>query len=558
MLGDDDSRRKGKKEHYSTMAAVISVFSPSIDEQRWVNQSRRALDSELILQIDDFTPTIFQVPKSLKESKPEAYTPRLLGLGPYHHLRPDLHAADRQKLAEVNKFLTKNSSTKSFFSDDFLKKMKDLDPVVRANYDQYLDLQSSTLDHILSVDSFYLLHFLGAYDQKTDAANLESGRRELAGDVMMLENQIPAIAVAEMGKEIDLFSPERGTQETMLHSQLFYYCCKAHSPLKPSELWRDRRHQSSHLLAHMYHLVLNNRGYEEKSDLDLRMRRSRITEVGTEALTALSEVGLGGGASIWIKPLLFAFKSLQAWENTKLADELISNDNKTTGSRTQKILHQIPSASVLSKKHSVEFRLLEREGIKDIKLDFEDGKPVLYLPEITFEHESEVVLRNLVAYESAISTQDSTLELAEYVHLMGELLQKAEDMVILRDRGIVKGNQDDKQVVEIFNAIRNSVGKSIEESASQKAEKELKEMVEKWERGKKDVWKRGFKFVEKKAKNGMEFMRKPLGIGLKYLLYVFMVILLVLQMMQAYCQVYGCNKGPSEGNTLRSLLLHSA
>ncbi|VFQ65195.1 unnamed protein product [Cuscuta campestris] len=540
------------------MAAAISVFSPSIDEQRWVSQSRRALDSELILQIDDFTPTIFQVPKSLKESKPEAYTPRLLGLGPYHHLRPDLHAADRQKLAEVNKFLTKNSSTKSFFSDDFLKKMKDLDPVVRANYDQYLDLQSSTLDHILAVDSFYLLHFLGAYDQKTDAANLESGRPELAGDVMMLENQIPAIAVAEMGKEIDLFSPERGTQETMLHSQLFYYFCKAHSPFKLSELWRDRRHQSSHLLAHMYHLVLNNRGYEEKSDLDLRMRRSRITEVGTEALTALSEVGLGGGASIWIKPLLFAFKSLQAWENAKLADELISNDNKITGSRTQKILHQIPSASVLSKKHSVEFRLLEREGIKDIKLDFEDGKPVLYLPEITFEHESEVVLRNLVAYESAISTQDSTLELAEYVHLMGELLQKPEDMVVLHDRGIVKGNQDDKQVVEIFNAIHNSVGKSIEESASQKAGKELKEMVEKWERKKKDVWKRGFKFMEKKAKNGVEFMRKPLGIGLKYLLYVFMVILLVLQMMQAYCQVYGCNKGPSEGNTLRSLLLHSA
>ncbi|CAH9084956.1 unnamed protein product [Cuscuta epithymum] len=189
------------------MAACISAFSPSIDEGRWVSQGSRALASELILEMEDFSPTIiFQVPKSLSETNPEAYTPLLLGMGPYHHLRPDLHAADRQKLVTLNKFLAKNP-TKDF-SKHFLQKMRDLGPLVRASYDRYLDLECSTLDYILAVDSFYLLGFLGLYGPETHTADFEPGRQELAMDILKLENQIPAFAVKEMGKELGLFSAE--------------------------------------------------------------------------------------------------------------------------------------------------------------------------------------------------------------------------------------------------------------------------------------------------------------------------------------------------------------
>nr|GMD80581.1 putative UPF0481 protein At3g02645 [Ipomoea batatas] len=38
--------------------------------------------------------------------------------------------------------------------------MRNLEPVVRANYDKYLDLEGSTLDYIMAVDSLYLLGFL--------------------------------------------------------------------------------------------------------------------------------------------------------------------------------------------------------------------------------------------------------------------------------------------------------------------------------------------------------------------------------------------------------------
>ncbi|CAH9129822.1 unnamed protein product [Cuscuta epithymum] len=505
--------------------AANSEFSPSIDEERWVSLGTRALQSELILEIDGFSPTIFQVPKSLSETKPEAYTPLLLGMGPYHHLRPDLHAANLQKLVAVNKFLGKNPSMN--FSEHILKKMRDLELLVRASYDQYLDLECSTLDYILALDSFYLLAFLAMYGKETET--VEPGCQELAKDILKLENQIPERVVEEMGKYL-------GISVLTLHSELFYYFCKAHSPLKLERGQVDRNYKGSHLLAHMYNRVIN-RGRARSQPLSA----FRITEVGTKALKALSEV-LGAGASNWINPMLLALEALQVLEiSSKLADEI----TKIKLSKPPKKSHEIPSASELSKKHLVDFKLLEWEGIRDIKFDIQCTKKI-YLPEITLKYDSEVVLRNLVAYESAIATPESAFELDGYIHLMSNLLQTPDDVVMLRVKDIITGDLTDGEVLEIFNGIGKIVGNSKpkKECASRDVVKKVKQMVEEWEKKRKRyVLKRVWKCVEKKVDNGVKLMRKPVGTGMKCLVYLIMIMLLVLEMLQAYRQIYEPNKG---------------
>ncbi|CAH9129823.1 unnamed protein product [Cuscuta epithymum] len=467
--------------------AANSEFSPSIDEGRWVSFGSRALQSELILEIDGFSPTIFQVPKSLSETKPEAYTPRLLGMGPYHHLRPDLHAANLQKLVALNKFLGEESCKN--FSKHILKKMRGLELLVRASYDQYLDLDCSTLEYILAVDSFYLIIFLGMYGMETDT--LQPGCQELAKDILKLENQIPACVVEEMGNQL-------GISQITLHSELFYYFCKAHSPLKLDRGFVDCCYEGSHLLAHMYNRVMNNRGESGARFIS----GATITEAGTKALNALSEV-LGSGASKWIHPMLLAMEALQVLEiSSKLADEVA----KIKLSKPPKKSHQIPSALALSKKHSVGFRLLECEGIRDIRFDLQDGIRTVSLPQITLKCDSEVVLRNLVAYESAIATPGSAFELAGYIHLMSNLLQTPDDVAMLRVKEIITGDLTDGEVVEIFNEIGKSAGNSKPkvECASREVVKQVKQMVE--EREKRNVWKRVWKCVEKKVNNGVELM----------------------------------------------------
>ncbi|RAL38508.1 hypothetical protein DM860_002486 [Cuscuta australis] len=531
------------------MAEGISFFSPSIDEGRWFGQGTRALKSDHTIEVD-FTPTIFQVPKWLKETKPEAYTPSLLGLGPYHHLRPELHSTHTRKLALIKKYqdrVRESSPDYLFFSEPFIIKMASLEALVRASYDKYLDIEGLTVVYSISVDSFYLLDFLGAYGPRTESTVLEQpGRRELVEDVLKLENQIPNFALLEVWNQISLSKPQGDTDEAMLHSQLFYYFCKAHSPLRLAALRKDRRQKSGHLLAHMYYLIVNNRGFEEV-EIPSQAKRSKIGETGIEILKALSELGLGGAL---IKPLLFAFTAVEVLENSMLTKEIISNNKEPKEQEAKRPkIHEIPAASELSKKHKMGFMLLEKQGIKDIKLESLESIPMLHLPEITLEQDSEVVLRNLIAYEAAIAattTPESTIELAEYIDLMGDLLQTPQDVALLREKGIVKGSLNDEQVVGIFAEIRKpqTLGKLKEECASQKVGRLLKELEKKNE----TKWTKLHRSLKKRVKEGVEVVRKPCVMALKYVLYILLVVLVVLQLMQAYCQVNGCNKGGSKSN----------
>ncbi|CAH9084944.1 unnamed protein product [Cuscuta epithymum] len=539
--------------------AAISVFKPTIDEVKWVNESWMTIQTEHIIEIN-FRANIFQVPQLLKETKPEAYTPHLLGLGPYHHLRPDLHHTGHQTKLTLHKKFMKKAQTPSnnvqYFPQDYLKRVLDIEPAVRACYDQYLELSSQTLVFIIILDSFFLLDYLGSYNDNTDVANLQPGHKEVAKDILMLENQIPSQALVVIGKELGLFSTEKGTFTEMLYSQVLYYFCKAHSPLRVSEKGWARRNKSNHLLAHMHCLIVNK---APPSPIGPRAQPSYL-ELGTEILTLLNELGLGGAI---VKPLLFGFKAAQVLESSLLAQAVVGGSKElkvASGSGESDtphgvvvVSHIIPSASELSEKHGVEFRVLElNEGVKRIRFEsFEQdhAKPTIFLPEITFKYDSELVLRNLVAYEAAVSTQDSFLELGEYVDLMIDLLQTEKDVGMLREKGIIKGDAlGDGEVVEIFHGMGKyrAVGKSRMVSASKKVVIDVKEMVEKWEKMNEKAWKRVQRSVEKEVKDLVKVMRKPCTVGLKYLLYIFLAVLVVLQIMQAYCQVYGCRKVGSQ------------
>ncbi|CAH9103904.1 unnamed protein product [Cuscuta europaea] len=298
-------------------------------------------------------------------------------------------------------------------------------------------------------------------------------------------------------------------------------------------------YEGSHLLAHMYHRVINNRGGPVTR---LMSAGGKSTEDGIEALKDLSEL-LGVGASKWINPMLLALEALQVLEiSSKLADEI----TKIKLSKPPKKSHQIPSASDLSKKHNVGFRLLECEGIRDIKFDLQDDIRTVSLPQITLKCDSEVVLRNLLAYESAIAIPESAFELAGYIHLMSNILQTPDDVALLRGKDIIKGDLTDGEVLEIFNGVGKTVGNSKpkKECASREVVKQVKQMVEEWEKKRKRyVLKRVWKCMEKKVNNGVELMSKPVRIGVKSLLYLIMIVLLVLEMMQAYRQIYEPKKG---------------
>ena len=48
-------------------------------------------------------PKVFDVPKLLRETKPDAYAPQHFAIGPYHYQRPELKDMERYKLAAVKR-----------------------------------------------------------------------------------------------------------------------------------------------------------------------------------------------------------------------------------------------------------------------------------------------------------------------------------------------------------------------------------------------------------------------------------------------------------------------
>jgi hypothetical protein len=81
--------------------ATRQVLLP-FDETQWIIRIRRLLDEEIEL-CEDQPISIFEVPKALLRTNPEAYMPQLVSLGPYHHSRDELCDMERYKLSAAKR-----------------------------------------------------------------------------------------------------------------------------------------------------------------------------------------------------------------------------------------------------------------------------------------------------------------------------------------------------------------------------------------------------------------------------------------------------------------------
>ncbi|GAY66941.1 hypothetical protein CUMW_252790 [Citrus unshiu] len=125
---------------------------------------------------------LISVPKTLMSSDPVSlYTPQEVAIGPYHHLRPELHEMERYKLAAARR------AQRQFHGDH--------------------KLHSETLAWMMAIDASFLLEFLQIYAMKDDKlpatsssisishlfdyARMKAAHNAILRDMSMLENQIP-------------------------------------------------------------------------------------------------------------------------------------------------------------------------------------------------------------------------------------------------------------------------------------------------------------------------------------------------------------------------------
>ncbi|KAF5788235.1 hypothetical protein HanRHA438_Chr10g0474181 [Helianthus annuus] len=501
-----------------------SILSGDFSEQQWVDRISEKFDDEGGDNISDIPVCVFNVPKATSRFKPEAYVPLAVALGPYHHFETHLYQMERFKVAAVKAILSSDQVLS--FESLVINRLIEKESVIRACYHKYINLYDDTLAWIFAIDGLFLI---GLFTHYADISNLMPKKLINNGvlyrDVMVLENQIPLYLLKEIWKALSLstyFQDQNGDRELISMMRKF---CEVHSPLKLAKDFNyDVKAGCLHLLDLMYHSIVDNQDIPQaprveilRKDNDYDVEKIAKEDNLTENLEEIMEMGLRLGMREKADLPIKVIKNIP-WEKVSnlLGLKLRKQDKEEDDDLAVVTEFEIPSVSSLIKYAQINFSYTNG-GVRDIK--FDENKATLYLPIITLGDYSEVMLRNLLAYE--VATSSSTAELAQYVYLMSGIVDTEADVKLLRDKGVIKGNMNDKDIANLFHGMN----KSNLNMSSNKTIDHLNEyynnrpMIKTW-----------------------RFVKKDLLCSKKVATVVLAIFASLLMILYSFCEVYGCSR----------------
>ncbi|CAK8540827.1 unnamed protein product [Lathyrus sativus] len=548
----------------------MSSFKPLIEndsktnfhELEWVIKIRASLDKELDDGDDDgFIVSIFNVPKPLMASDPYSYIPQQVAIGPYHFWSQELYEMERYKIASTKRFQNQLQSLKL---EHIVDQLIRLEHNIRACYHKYLNFNVETLVWMMVVDASFLLEFLQVYtiEDETMILSVSSrmshlidyggrklGHNVILKDIVMLENQIPLFILRKM-LEFKFASLELGDDMLFL---MFIGLYKEISPFKLVE--RDYPNivisERAHLLDFLYNMIVpslndeseienlhNDNEQNEKSyvnyvkkiisevwrlllklttiliSLFKKFKQCKAMKVITWLpWTVISNLPVVGIIKQPVEYFLFSKEN----EATKEGNEnLNSNDITNKSLLIDEIA--IPSVTELSKS-GVSF-VATKGDISSISFDVKST--TLYLPTISLDINTEVFMRNLVAYEA--STSSGPLVFTRYTEVMNGIIDTEEDARILREKGIILNHlKSDQEVAKLWNGM----SKSIKLTRVPFLDKVIEDVNKHYNSNVSiKIWK---------------FMKVYVFASWQFLSFLAVIFLLCLMSLQVFCSFYKCN-----------------
>ncbi|CAI8591994.1 unnamed protein product [Vicia faba] len=525
-------------------------------ELEWVIKIRESLDKE-VEDDGEFLVSIFNVPKPLMASDPYSYTPQQVAIGPYHFWSQELYEMERYKIASTKRFQNQLQSLKL---EHIVDQLIRLDHKIRACYHKYLNFNVETLVWMMVVDASFLLEFLQVYtiEDETMIPSVSSrmshlidyggrklGHNVILKDIVMLENQIPLFILRKM-LEFKFTSLELG--DDMLYI-MFIGLYKEISPFKLVE-----RNYSDivisgrpHLLDFLYNMIVpkldeeleiivEHKDNEHGQNLYVNYVKKSLCEVWRLLLALISlfekfKQCRAVKVMIWlpwtfisnlpvvgiIKQPIEYFLFSKEKEATKEGNKNLSSNNIVNKSLLIDEI-SIPSVTELSKS-GVNF--VATKG--DISTILFDVKTIIfYLPTISLDINSEVFMRNLIAYEA--STASEPLVFTRYTELMNGIIDTEEDAKILREKGIILNHlKSDQEVANLWNGM----SKSIKLTRVPFLDKVIEDVNQHYNGNVSiKIWR---------------FIKVYVFASWQFLTFLAVIFLLCLMSLQVFCSFYRCN-----------------
>ncbi|XP_014500062.1 UPF0481 protein At3g47200 isoform X2 [Vigna radiata var. radiata] len=139
---------------------------------------------------------IYRVPLVIRQLNQEAYTPKVVSIGPYHHNSPHLLNMERHKVMYFKSFLRRtNTSMESWIHYIACK-----EPQIRHCYSDALQFTPNKLVEIICVDSGFILQLFWTSKYGTDDMYLSTPwfGNAIFYDLLLLENQLPFFVLHDL------------------------------------------------------------------------------------------------------------------------------------------------------------------------------------------------------------------------------------------------------------------------------------------------------------------------------------------------------------------------
>ncbi|XP_057538585.1 putative UPF0481 protein At3g02645 [Amaranthus tricolor] len=541
---------------------LLSMNSSSFDSSSWVIHIKSFFEEQEVeddidnVDENNINVCVYNVPKSLRALKPEAYSPQIIALGPYHHWREDLYEMERFKLI-CSKKVQKEFKNLKF--EELVKKLMKKEHQIRGSYHKYLDMGGEALAWMMAIDGLFLLEFLHVNANKNNSLASEARMSFLANamgkklshisilnDILMLENQIPIFVL----KKILSIQCSRNSSELVqnLLPSMLMSVCKELSPLVLNEKYPiSEAICRSHLLDLFYHLMVPSLDLREDKIFSMKIDDDEDDpntssfgehkEVFTNTWEIASKLKQMKKLQniLSLKPFKFLAKlpikvlsklpivsaMTPMLESMFLGDTKEDQSKSKNGGNEEEILLveeiMIPSVTNLCDA-GVEFSPTDGD-ISTIRFDHK--MKIFYLPVIRVDGNTEVLMRNLIAFEA--STKSNELVLARFSELMNGIIDTSKDVEILRKKKIIISRlRKDEDVANIWNgmtkAIRLSKVGFIDEAI-------------------KDINGYYKNIIKRKLH---KIMKRYVYNSWRILVVLATLLLLALMVLQSFCTVYSC------------------
>ncbi|XP_060674520.1 UPF0481 protein At3g47200-like [Ziziphus jujuba] len=434
--------------------------------------------------------SIYSVPNQLRNSNNDAFSPRLVSIGPIHRLKDGLLPMQAHKWVYMLDLLQRTPKPEECL-DSCSKFLLQIDMMVRASYAGRVDnLKAHELADIMLVDGCFLLQLFLRFDEhsssssssapkpadqdddwdplfKNDGASSRSILPLIRHDLTLFENQIPLFVLEHL---FDLIKSSLKEKKNPSSPSL----CKHEQPndkatsSTSSEKGPEFKSADNDGLQHQQ----NNNNNEEPN-----WHKKSVMELAHSFFSSpyfCSNPDKFDEKYSHFKNFLDVFHK----------SYYIPKEGKRVGcTNTTKLgycAREIEQAGI----NIIKMKKEAGKKLNLLQISFCKGRKELRIPPLKIQQTTESFIRNLIALEQCGELGNSCNYFTSYAFFLRDLICSSSDLKLLMDKGIIKSNNPDDQndissLLDLFQGLTQGVD-SLEESWFGTLCEDLNESIKPW------------------------------------------------------------------------------